>query len=70
MKLSDEQFYSNRNKFIQNMIENIDSRIDNLQQQLSKSAKFGRSYFILTGSIQSMITIKEEILQKEYKLNK
>ena len=52
------------------MIENIDLRIDNLQQQLSKSAKFGRSYFILTGSIQSMITIKEEILQKEYKLNK
>tara|TARA_R100001086_G_scaffold211448_1_gene127415 strand:- start:826 stop:1038 length:213 start_codon:yes stop_codon:yes gene_type:complete len=70
MKVSDEQFYSNRNKFIQNMIEKIDSRIDNLQQQLSKSAKFGRSYFILTGNIQSMITIKEEILQKEYKLNK
>lgn len=70
MKVSDEQFYSNRNKFIQNMIENIDSRIDNLQQKLSKSSKFGRSYFILTGNIQSMITIKEEILQKEYKLNK
>ena len=55
---------------IDNIIENIDSRIEQLQKDLSKSPKLSRSYFILTGTVQAMITIKEEILQKQYKLNK
>ena len=43
---------------------------EQLQKDLSKSPKLSRSYFILTGTVQAMITIKEEILQKQYKLNK
>ena len=70
MIIPDIEFYSERNKFIDNIIENIDSRIEQLQKDLSKSPKLSRSYFILTGKVQAMITIKEEILQKQYKLNK
>jgi hypothetical protein len=70
MIIPDIEFYSERNKFIDNIIKNIDSRIEQLQKDLSKSPKFSRSYFILTGTVQAMITIKEEILQKQYKLNK
>jgi|TARA_R100000231_G_C5309473_1_gene159978 hypothetical protein len=70
MIIPDIEFYSERNKFIDNIIENIDSRIEQLQKDLSKSPKLSRSYFILTGTVQAMITIKEEILQKQYKLNK
>jgi hypothetical protein len=70
MIIPDIEFYSERNKFIDNIIKNIDSRIEQLQKDLSKSPKLSRSYFILTGTVQAMITIKEEILQKQYKLNK
>ena len=70
MIIPDIEFYSERNKFIDNIIENIDSIIEQLQKDLSKSHKLSRSYFILTGTVQAMITIKEEILQKQYKLNK
>ena len=67
MKLSDEIYFEPRNKFIERIHKKLDYKIKQYQKELNQVPKYGKQYFLFTGKIQAIMTIKEEVLLVEYK---
>ena len=67
MKLSDEIYFEPRNKFIKRIHKKLDYKLEKYQKELNEVPKYGKQYFLLSGKIQAIMTIKEEVVLVEYK---